>query len=129
MRIIIAGGRDFNNFNLLESETIKILKQLKSEGCYNTKLDITIVSGTASGADRLGERFAYKYDLKIQRFPANWELHGKNAGYKRNQQMSTFVKEDDGVLIACWNGKSKGTKHMIDIATNDGLKVFVVNYE
>lgn len=129
MRVIIAGGRDFDSFELLKSEAIKIFKQLKTESYYNTKDDITIISGTARGADKLGEQFANKYHLKCERFPANWDKFGKSAGYKRNQHMSTFAKEDNGVLIAFWNGSSKGTKHMIDIATRDGLRVFVVEYE
>lgn len=128
MRVIIAGGRNFNNFELLESEVIRIFRILKSEGIFNTRNDITIISGTAKGADKLGEKFAEKYNLKLERFPADWSKYGKSAGYKRNQQMSIFAKEDNGVLIAFWNQTSKGTKHMIDIATRDGLKVFVVLY-
>jgi len=128
MRVIIAGSRDFNNFESLEFEVIRIFKKLKAEGYFTTRNDITIVSGTAKGADKLGEKFAEKYNLKLERFPANWDKFGKSAGYKRNQHMSTFAKEDNGVLIAFWNGSSKGTKHMIDIANKDGLKVFVVNY-
>ena len=128
MRVIIAGGRDFDNFNLLEKETIKIFKELKSENLFHNRDDITIVSGTANGADKLGERFANKYHLKVQRFPADWNSFGKSAGYKRNQQMSSYAKEDSGVLIAFHDGQSKGTKHMIDIATKDGLRIWVINY-
>ncbi len=129
MRVIIAGGRDFNNFESLEFEVIRIFKKLKAEGYFTTSNDITIISGTARGADKLGEKFANKYHLKLECFPADWDRFGKSAGYKRNQQMSTYAKEDNGVLIAFWNRSSKGTKHMIDIATRDGLRVFVVNYE
>jgi len=129
MRVIIAGSRDFNSFELLEFEVIRIFKKLKAEGYFTTRNDITIVSGTARGADQLGEKFAEKYNLKLERFPADWDKFGKSAGYKRNQQMSTFAKEDNGVCICFWNQTSKGTKHMIDIANKDGLKGFVVNYE
>ncbi len=128
MRVIIAGGRDFDNFDLLEFEVIRIFKKLKLENYFIACNDITIVSGNARGADQLGEKFANKYHLKLERFPADWDRFGKSAGYKRNQQMSTYAKEDNGVLIAFWNGSSKGTKHMIDIANKDGLKVFVVLY-
>ncbi|WP_287550354.1 DUF2493 domain-containing protein [Clostridium sp.] len=129
MRIIIAGSRDFNNYNKLKSETLRIVKELKEED-YNTKREeVEIVSGTARGADQLGERFAKEFNLGLARFPANWHEFGKRAGYLRNSEMSEYAKLDKeiGVLIAFWNG-SKGTKHMIDLATKDGLKVYVVKF-
>lgn len=128
IRIIIAGSRDFNDYNKLKSETLKIVKELKEEG-YSTKIkNVEIVSGTARGADQLGERFAKEYNLGLARFPANWSI-GRQAGYLRNAEMSKYAKQDEeiGVLIAFWNG-SKGTKHMIDLATKDGLKVYVINF-
>jgi hypothetical protein len=86
--------------------------------------DVEIVSGTAAGADTLGERYAQEKGYEVKKFPAQWDLYGKSAGYKRNQQMAEYA---DG-LIAFWDGKSRGTKHMIDIATNKGLKVRVIRY-
>ena len=87
-----------------------------------------IVSGTARGADQLGERFAKEFNLGLARFPADWSI-GKQAGYLRNAEMSKYAKEDKeiGVLIAFWNG-SKGTKYMIDLATKDGLKAYIVKF-
>lgn len=133
MRIIIAGGRDFNDYLLLEKECNRICKQLSDEGYFSKVIGISqhsieVISGTANGADKLGERFAKEYGFKIKRFPANWNLYGKSAGYKRNEQMALYAKEDNGVLIAYWNRVSKGTKHMIDLAKKHGLRVFVVNY-
>lgn len=128
MRIIIAGSRNFNDYNKLKSETLRIVKELKEEG-YNTKREnVEIVSGTARGADQLGERFAKEFNLGLARFPADWSI-GRQAGYLRNAEMSKYAKEDGevGVLIAFWNG-SKGTKHMIDLATKDGLKVYIVKF-
>lgn len=129
MRIIIAGSRDFNDYDKLKTETLRIVTELKEEG-YNTKREgVEIVSGTARGADQLGERFAKEFNLGLARFPANWYEFGKRAGYLRNSEMSEYAKLDKeiGVLIAFWNG-SKGTKHMIDLATKDGLKVYVVKF-
>jgi len=80
MRVIIAGSRDFNNFELLEFEVIRIFKKLKAERYFTTRNDITIISGTARGADQLGEKFANKYHLKCERFPANLDKFGKSAG-------------------------------------------------
>jgi hypothetical protein len=60
--------------------------------------------------------------LKLENYPANWRQKGKQAGYLRNQEMA---KKADA-LVAFWDGESKGTKHMIDIAEQMGLKVNVV---
>jgi hypothetical protein len=122
MRIIIAGSRNFTNYAVLRHNVINILLILSPCGKPNAE----IISGTANGADKLGERFANEYEYPIKRFPANWDLYGKSAGYRRNEQMALYAKEDYGVLIAFWDGKSKGTKHMIDLANKHGLKVFVV---
>jgi ABC-type enterochelin transport system substrate-binding protein len=115
MKVIIAGGRNFNDYNKLIESCDNILVNQK---------DVEIVSGTAAGADTLGERYAQEKGYEVKKFPAQWDLYGKSAGYKRNQQMAEYA---DG-LIAFWDGKSKGTKHMIDIATNKGLKVRVIRY-
>ena len=131
MRAIIAGGRDFNNFNVLESNLHKIFKRLADEGLISKCIqesNIEVVCGKAKGADTLGEQFAQIYHFPIKYFPADWDTYGKSAGCRRNAEMANYAKEDNGVLIAFWDSKSKGTKHMIDIAENSGIRVFVVNY-
>lgn len=130
MRVIIAGGRYFWDYDLLREECIKTFTQLKEEGCNTKRSNIEIISGTANGADTLGEKFAHEYYLELKEFPANWNLHGKRAGYLRNEQMAKYAKDDEelGVLIAFWDGKSRGTKHMIDLANKHELRVFIINY-
>lgn len=128
MRIIIAGGREFNDYDLLKSETIKCIKQLKQEGFEVSAITITIVCGKARGADTLGENFGKEYGLNIKYFIPDWDGLGKSAGYRRNADMALYAKEDNGVLISFWDKVSKGTKHMIDLANKHGLRVFVVNY-
>jgi len=115
MKVIIAGGRDFNNYNLLCRKADKILSRQN---------EIEIVSGTAKGADKLGERYAEERGYPVKRFPADWGTHGKRAGYIRNEEMAIYA---DG-LIAFWNEQSKGTKHMIDLAELHKLKVRVITY-
>ena len=130
MRVIIAGSREFNDYVLLKEECLKIFRQLKSEG-YNTDRSVVeIISGAARGADIIGEQFSNVYRLPLKRFKADWDCWGKSAGYRRNEQMALYAKEDQeiGVLIAFHNGVSKGTKHMIDLANKHGLRVFVVNF-
>ena len=125
LRIIIAGSRDFNDYELLKKSAIEIITK-------KTMLpDLTrIISGGARGADTLGERFANEMGLEISRFIPDWDGLGKRAGYVRNAEMAKFAVEDDndGMLIAFWDGQSRGTKHMIDLAKRYGLEVHVVNF-
>lgn len=125
LRIIIAGGRDFNDYNLLRNSVIKIITDKTAFPDL-----VVIVSGMARGADKLGVQFADEMGLEIVQFPADWDKLGKRAGYVRNVEMAKFASEDDneGMLIAFWDGKSKGTKHMIDTAKRYGLEVHIIIY-
>jgi len=87
------------------------------------KNEIEIVSGTAKGADVLGERYAEERGYSIKRFPADWSI-GKHAGYLRNVEMSVYANR----LALCWNLKSLGSKHMLDIAKKAKLPTRVLIY-
>ena len=128
MRLIIAGGRDFDDFELLELNLNLLFEHLLKENVLLNYKEIKIVCGKARGADTLGEKFALKYGINIKYFPADWNKYGKSARYKRNTEMAEYAKEDNGILVAFWDEKSKGTKHMIETARHVGLKVFVLNY-
>lgn len=121
-RIIVAGGRDFNDVGLLSKSLDKLLTGLND--------DIQIISGAARGADSLGEEYAVKNGYQVAVFPADWNRHGKRAGYLRNMQMAQYAIRDacKGMLVAFWDGESRGTKHMIELATGYGLEVYVVRY-
>lgn len=120
IKVIIAGTRDFNDYAFLKKNVDYFL-----QGINPNNEEIEIVSGNARGADKLGERYAKEHNLPVKLFPANWDKYGKRAGYLRNQEMANYAD----VLIAFWDEKSKGTKHMIDIAKKQGLTVIVVGYE
>ncbi len=83
---------------------------------------ITIISGRAKGADRLGERFAQEHNIPIQRFLADWDTHGKKAGFLRNLEMAKAAD----ILIAFWDGKSRGTQHMMESMQKLEKPVFLV---
>lgn len=119
IKVIIAGTRDFNDYAFLKKNVDYFL-----QGINPNNEEIEIVSGNARGADKLGERYAKEHNLPVKLFPANWDKYGKRAGYLRNQEMANYAD----VLIAFWDEKSKGTKHMIDIAKKQGLTVIVVGY-
>ncbi len=111
MRTIVAGSRGFSDYERL----VATLEQLQ----------ITVVlSGTARGADRLGERYASERGIAVERFPAQWDVYGKRAGYLRNQEMAGQAD----CLVAFWDGSSAGTGHMIDLARRQGLQVVVVRF-
>jgi len=113
MKTIIAGSREVTSYHEVKQAIEK------------SEFDITqVVSGCARGVDRLGEKFAADYNIPCVKFPADWNTHGKRAGYLRNQQMADYAD----ALIAIWDGESRGTKHMIDIATKAGLAVYVYKY-
>ena len=115
-KVIIAGCRDFADYELMKEKCDFYLQ--------NKKKDVIIVSGHASGADALGERYTHERGFGLETFPANWKVHGRAAGPIRNAQMADVAN----ALIAFWDGKSRGTKNMIDTATKRGLKVAVVRY-
>lgn len=116
LRIIIAGGRDFSNYDLLKKTVTEFLSDHNDEPC--------IICGKARGADTLGEKFAKEQGCKIRYFPADWRTYGKAAGFVRNIEMA----ENADVLIAFWDGKSSGTKHMIETAQKYSLEIIVWRY-
>ena len=115
-KVIIAGGRDYDNFFDVMSYADYYLQARQDE--------LEIVSGGAKGADALGERYAKVKGIKLKIFPADWDTHGKKAGFMRNLEMANYAD----ALIAFWDGESVGTKMMIKLAKQKGLKVKVVRY-
>ena len=118
-KVIIAGSRGFSNYKLLREQCNKYLREKRKTS------NIIIVSGHARGADALGEKYAQEEGFDLETYPAQWKKLGKQAGFRRNEQMAEVAD----ALIAFWDGESHGTKHMIDIMTNKGLPTKVVNYE
>lgn len=116
VKLIIAGGRDFDDVRFLYNKMHWVLEQVKAQ---DMKI-VEIVSGAQVsedpvthekwGADYLGELWAAEHDIPVRLFPAAWNKLGKRAGFVRNKAMADYA---DG-LVAFWNGESKGTKNMID---------------
>jgi len=95
MKTIIAGSREINDFALVE-EAIKL---------SNFKIT-TVVSGGARGVDSLGEWYANKNNLEIDRYLPEWNKFGRGAGHIRNELMA----KNADALVDIWDGKSPGTK-------------------
>ena len=114
-KVIIAGSRSFSDYTKL---------RVYCDAALAFHKEVEIVSGTASGADRLGEKYAEERSFKLKKFPADWDAYGKSAGYRRNEDMAKYAD----ALIAFWDGESKGTAHMIRLAEKHGLQIRICKY-
>jgi len=114
MKLIIAGSRNITDYQIL----------IEAINYFNIKDIDEIISGEARGVDKLGERYAYDNDIPLKRFPARWDKFGKSAGYIRNNEMADYAD----TLLAIWDHKSKGTKHMINTALNKNLKIYMYTH-
>lgn len=116
MKVIIAGGRDFYDYKLLQDKCDYFLKGKK---------DIEIVSGGARGADEFGEVYAKRRGFPVKLFEADWDAHGRAAGMIRNKQMAEYAD----VAIVFWDSQSVGSKNMIDMMKKSNKPVRVVRYD
>lgn len=118
-RIIVCGTRNFNNSELLYSTLDNIITNGKAT---------EIISGGCRGADKIGEEYAQTHKLTLKRFPADWEKYGRAAGPIRNRQMLDYALEENAIIVAFWDGKSRGTLNMITTAKKQNATVYVVKY-
>lgn len=110
MKVIIAGGRDITDYNL-------VLEAIKQSQYFIDE----VVSGMAPGVDTLAIQYATENNLPLAEFHADWKKYGKSAGPIRNRQMADYAH----ALIAIWDGESRGTKNMIEEANKRNLHVYV----
>lgn len=110
MRVLICGGRNFNNFDQVK----KVMDEIHAR----TPVE-TVISGKARGADSLEEKWAIENNIPVDPYPANWNDHGKAAGPIRNQQMLDEGKPD---LVVAFPG-GNGTLDMIRRANRGNVKV------
>jgi len=113
--VIVAGGRDFHNYALLKEKLDKLL---------SNKQHVVIISGNAKGADALGEKYGKEHNCVVAYYPALWNQHGRMAGFIRNEEMAKVAD----ACVCFWDGKSTGTKHMIETAENMKLSLRVIKY-
>lgn len=114
MKLAIVGSRSYRNYDAFRG--------IMNAWFGDTK-DIEVVSGGAAGVDTLAEKWAIENQYPIRVFPADWETHGKKAGFLRNQDI---VNGCDAV-VAFWDRCSKGTKHTINLAC-DAKKPTLIIY-
>ena len=118
-KLIIAGSRGWNDYPALINAMADFTQH------YKITQPIQIVSGTARGADQLGEHLAKEYGLSLVRMPAEWDRFGRSAGYKRNERMAHYA---DGCIVL-WDGQSRGSIHMHNLAKTYNLQRMLVSYK
>ena len=118
-KVVVCGGRDFNNYDLLEQKLDFFLANLEKD-------KVEILSGCAKGADTLAIRYAEKRGYKVYRFPPDWNHYPSDiAPLIRN----TLMAQSASHCIAFWNKRSTGTKDMIQKAKQEGLEIKIVYYD
>lgn len=112
MNVAIVGSRTFTDYELMKSK------------CGFVSPEDCIVSGGARGADSLAKKLSGDIGCHYVEYPADWDTHGKSAGYIRNKD----IVDHADIVVAFWDGKSKGTKHTIDIANSQQVLTVVHKY-
>ena len=115
MKLLVCGGRDFNNWLLLE----KVLNDIDNENPISG-----IIHGGANGADSLANDWALLNLRPIYLYKANWNKYGSRAGILRNQQMLDEGKPD---LVVAFPTGGPGTNHMISISRAAKIETRVFN--
>lgn len=115
MRVIVAGGRNYNDYENVKKNLDALFKNLNKE-------KLIIISGGAPGADEMGERYAKENGYKLERFPADWKRFGNAAGPIRNRQMAQV-----GNACVCFDTGGRGTADMIRVAKEFRLNLRVID--
>jgi YspA, cpYpsA-related SLOG family len=111
MNYAVIGSRSFNDYRKLKAICKKMISPKD-----------TIISGGASGADHMAKLYAQENQINYIEYPANWTLHGKRAGFLRN----ITIIENSNMVIAFWDGTSKGTEHSINLAKQQKKPTFII---
>jgi len=113
MRVLVCGGRDFNDALTLGSWL---------GGIHKNQGPITLlIDGGARGADFMAREFAKWMEIPVQTFEADWNRHGRAAGPIRNKQMLDEGRPD---LVVAFEG-GRGTANMVEQAKVAGIRVLM----
>jgi hypothetical protein len=113
LKIGVVGSRGFNDYKLLKDTLDKYLDSV-----------YLIVSGGAKGADQLGEKWANENGIKTLIFKPEWDKFGKVAGFLRNKD----IVDHSDIIIAFWDGMSRGSEDTIKQAKKAGKEVIIVYF-
>ena len=107
---MVAGSRHFTDAQAVEHD----LRNYVAVGD-------TVITGGCRGVDQIAYDFAQRMFAKNEVFKADWNKYGKAAGPIRNRQMA----ENADILVAFWDGESKGTKNAIDEARKQQVETHI----
>ena len=117
-RVIIAGSSGFDDYTLFENKCNHFLSEkIKTH-------NIIILSGTSYRISSIINWYSYEYNLITIPFDAEWGKYGQCAGNISNEKMINCAD----AVIAFWDGKSKFTENLIDMAKSKGLPTVVVKF-
>ena len=114
MKIVVGGCRDFCDYDVLREFLDEVLDGRDLS-------DVTLLSGHCRGADMLAELYAGERGIKVELHPAEWDKYGRAAGVHRNREMAA----ESDLVVAFWDGKSRGTKSLIEYAEKCGKRIEV----
>ena len=121
--VVIAGSRSITDYSAFETQMSLVMDVMYGVPVEERgEVKPVIISGTARGPDQLGERWAENRGFTVLRMPADWNKHGKKAGYIRNQKM---VTASDAVVVF-WDGESRGTRHTINLAKDMDKPLYLI---
>ena len=115
MKVIVCGGRDFEDHKLL-NETLDEIHERMDISC--------VVHGDARGADRMAAMWAHRKKIRVVPYPADWNTYGNSAGPIRNTQM---LKEENPDMVIAFPGGT-GTNHMRQISEEANVHVMVITF-
>ena len=120
-RIIISGSRGANDYSVL-------LRTMSSIAAGINKQSIEIVSGDCRGADKMGNLFAERNNIRLTKMPARWNENSRGAGVIRNEEMARYASfAPNRILVCLWDCSSKGAYNMIQNGMKYGIDTYVVN--
>ena len=124
MRVIVCGGRHFNDWRTLRRVLGDLLAQ---QGIFNNipEAPTVFIVGGAKGVDTMAKRYALDSNLEVIEMFANWDLYGDAAGPMRNRRM---LEEGKPSLVVAFEG-GKGTADMIRQAKRAGVRVIEIEGE
>lgn len=111
MKVLVCGSRNWNATTLVRRQ----LAQLPPGSL--------VIHGTAGGADRIAAQACEQLHIAHRAYPADWKRHGKQAGIIRNLEM---LDEHPKLVLAFWDGQSRGTAHVVSQARRRGIRVHIV---
>ena len=114
MRVLITGSRTWSHRQFIWEQFREMLRRYPVD-----PHDITVISGTAAGADVICESVAEAYGMTVERHPANWGQYGKRAGFIRNDEM---VRTGADLCLAFIRDNSKGATMCADLAEAAGIQ-------